>query len=348
MSLKIISSPSLTKAKMYNHLVPLRPMLPYIPYNGIYFPTLVDTNKYNYYKDNFVFKENDILLATYPKCGTHLLKKTVIEIARAYDGGKNVDDLYKTGDFGTNPCPWMEYFFGGGILNDNEINERITMTDDIYPRLWASHASFENLCIKSFHTNSKIIVMCRNPKDQIVSAASFYSKWNEQFEGINENLTISDTLSYFIRGITAGGCYFKYYETYFNLLKLNKYNILWLYYEDMINYPIENIKKITQFIYDNKNEKSMYKFHENDYEQILQRTKFEYMKNESINNPQSHEVNDLFRKGINNDWINHLTQQESQLIDETMYFKWAQNCSDIKYYKDIMEKYNDTYNKGYF
>ena len=46
--------------------------------------------------------------------------------------------------------------------------------------------------------------------------------------------------------------------------------------------------------------------------------------------------------------MNYLTEEQSELIDETMYFKWAEKGNEIKYYLELMEQYNDKYNKGYF
>eukprot|EP01084_Bolivina_argentea_P104536 187173_1 len=351
MSSKRLTVPSYSIAKTYGHLLPFGPMLPMIPYNATYHMALVDIARYQKYKDSFVIKDNDILITTYPKCGTHLLRKTIIEIIRANNCGKNTPDLYETGDIGQTTSPWMAYYLCGGVVTDDEIHERLSMTNDIYPHLWTNHHSYSKLTVKSFEPNSKIICIIRHPKAQIVSGTAFYDIWNKKFiakDAEQRTLTLDEYMSYFLRGIMPQGCYFDFYESYWNVMKDNKHNILWLYYEDMVDYPLENIKKIARFIYDNSNEKSMYNFTEKAFQQIVQRTTFDNMKQESINNPQTYEIYGLFRKGKKDDWMNHLTEEQSELIDETMYFKWAENCSDIKYYRELKDKFNAKYNKGYF
>ena len=73
------------------------------------------------------------------------------------------------------------------------------------------------------------------------------------------------------------------------------------------------------------------------------------MRKEVDDNPQTFELTPkFFRKGVNNDWMNYFSEEQSELIDETMYFKWAENGNQIKYYQEIMQKYNHIYNKGYF
>ena len=86
------------------------------------------------------------------------------------------------------------------------------------------------------------------------------------------------------------------------------------------------------------------------YTEILDKIQIDNVRKEIDDNPQTFELGGprFFRKGVNNDWMNYLTDEQSELIDETMYFKWAEKGNQIKYYQEVMEKYNDKYNKGYF
>ena len=150
------------------------------------------------------------------------------------------------------------------------------------------------------------------------------------------------------------GCYFRWYETYWNAMIKDKYNILWLYYEDVVDNPLENVQKIAEFIFDGDDEQNapekVLNISEDGYDGIVERIKIDNVRKEIEDNPQTFHMGGggFFRKGVNNDWVNYMTSEQSELIDETMYFKWAENCYGIKYYPELMEKYNDTYNKGYF
>ena len=137
-------------------------------------------------------------------------------------------------------------------------------------------------------------------------------------------------------------------------MNIEKYNILWLYYEDIINNPLENVKKVANFIYDGKDNKEneiekVLNISDNGYKKILEKISIDSVKKEIKDNPQTYELGDmLFRKGSNNDWKKYFTQYQSELIDETMYFKWAEKGNEIKYYKEIMEIFNEKCNNGFF
>ena len=148
-------------------------------------------------------------------------------------------------------------------------------------------------------------------------------------------------------------CYFKWYESYWTAMNTKKYNILWLYYEDVIDNPLENVKKIANFIYDGKNKENeiekILNISDNGYKKILKKISINSVKKEIKNNPQTFELGDVFfRKGINNDWKNYFNDYQSELIDETMYFKWAEKGNEIKYYQEIIKTFNDKCNFGYF
>ena len=58
-------------------------------------------------------------------------------------------------------------------------------------------------------------------------------------------------------------------------------------------------------------------------------------------------MKNIIRKGINGDWKNILSEKDSMLIDEMMFFKWAQYGNSIKYYQQLLQS-NDFHslNKG--
>ena len=110
---------------------------------------------------------------------------------------------------------------------------------------------------------------------------------------------------------------------------------------------------MANFIFDGEDEykepEKVCKISDVGYKQILQRISIDSVRKDVQDNPQTFELGDkLFRNGKNNDWIKHFNQNQSELIDETMYFKWAQYCNDIKYYQQIKKNMNLRCNKNYF
>eukprot|EP01084_Bolivina_argentea_P111225 198523_1 len=358
-----LTVPKMIGAPTYGALKPIRANWPLMPYGDIFHAPNINPAKIEEGKSWFPIKDdNDILITSYPKCGHHFTQKICMEIIRANHDGKYTPDLYKTADMGVNTTPWLEFYLTA--TERSEIEERINLTDNMYPRIWFTHLPFGDIPISNLSKNSKIITMTRNPKDCIVSFWKFANgtvrvippEVRDQMGMDLTEYTIDDMISYFVRGMLLYGCYFKWYESYWNALN-NNHNVLWLYYEDCVNNPLENVKQIAKFIYDgndsiNEPEK-VCNISETGYEQILDRICIDAVRKDVAENPQSFEIGKdgsdvLFRKGVNDEWKHYLSEYQSELIDETMYFKWAQNANKIKYYQQVMELFNDKYNKNYF
>ena len=109
MSLAKYALPPYTGSKTFGHLQPIHMPGGLIPYGGTYLRTFKDPEKYQWCKDTFVLKDNDILLASYPKCGHHWLQKICMEIIKKNHNGKYASELYKTGDIGSITCPLIKW-----------------------------------------------------------------------------------------------------------------------------------------------------------------------------------------------------------------------------------------------
>lgn len=363
--------PTFRNAKTFGYLQAFHANYLLVPQNGIYHTNIMDSDKIEQAKTWFPFKRsNDLLISSYPKCGHHFTQKICLEIINANHNGKYCPELYQTGDMGSNTTPLIEFYVSQSDRKDIQL--RLKLTDNMYPRIFWTHSSFDHIPINQAmiygdnNKQNKIIVMIRNPKDCIISTWKFLNYiyktmpdhiHRSRAQGARESVVdvkLEDMISYFVRGIIHPQCYFEWYESYWNAMVNDKYNILWLYYEDIVDNPLPNIRKIAQYIFDgsdaiNEPEKTL-NISDNEYNAIVDRIKITNVRKQVSNDPQSFELDadQFFRKGVNNDWINYLTEQQSQLIDETMYFKWAHKGNKIKYYQEIMDKYNHWYNKGYF
>ena len=66
----------------------------------------------------------------------------------------------------------------------------------------------------------------------------------------------------------------------------------------------------------------------------------------------NHRLSDQYNHIIRNiqicchNWKEYFSEYQSELVDETMYFKWAQYANDIKYYQPLFHKFTHL-NKGY-
>ena len=71
------------------------------------------------------------------------------------------------------------------------------------------------------------------------------------------------------------------------------------------------------------------------------------MRQDNIIDPGSMSFPDIHLEMEKNDWINYLSDQQSEFMDELMWIKWAHGGTEIKYYKQVMNKYSDLYDFGY-
>ena len=329
-------------------LQPLRYPLKILPFDNYFSASFVDKKAVDRLRANYSTQSNDVILSSYPKSGNYFLNKICSEIMRNADKDK-VHELYKTGDIGTNSFPHIEHFVS--VYNENEFIERIEWTSNTL-RFWFGHIPLNMLPFKSINKNTKIISMIRDPKDVIISNYHYMSKIAQHLDiGESTHCSMDDYISYILRGICIGGCYFDFYEKYWNAYK-NGYcqqfgdiNVLFIYYEDLITSNKEktkkNIEKIAKFLGKDNS------LNNEDYENILKNIQFDSMKKELKENPQTFELGDIhLRKGQSGDWQNHLNEKQIELIEETMYFKWAQYGNDIKYYQPLFEKFENC-NKEY-
>eukprot|EP01084_Bolivina_argentea_P240609 404154_1 len=186
--------------------------------------------------------------------------------------------------------------------------------------------------VKMLNKNSKLIIICRNSKDCAVSYYYFCKKLNiKRDEWMYEwDVCIDQFISGSVGiGYFSLNSYWSFYKDYYDLYnapnsQFYRNNVdakmLWIYYEDLIKNPKDQIIKIAKFLdqYQNFNDK------ENTIQQIIKESSFNEMNEKSGRN-----TNKFFRKGNVNDWKNHLTSQQNNDINQLTrdYF----DGTDFKY-----------------
>eukprot|EP01084_Bolivina_argentea_P107114 191544_1 len=307
-----------------------------IPYENRYFWYTMNVERIKYYQQIYSAQKNDVFIVSYPKAGNHFMKKMVVEILANSDRDSDDYLFYSDGDIGNDSIPQWEVYISQ--VDENIFNKRITDTSSLYNRLWWTHCDVRDFPMNNF--NGKIILLCRNPKDVIVSGYHFL---REYAHAQGSSYDMDDYLTYFYRGMVLFGDYFEWYKLWWLYYKENvdkNSNILWVYYEDIIEHRLEYIKNISSFLNNDKDKK----ISDNDYQTVFNKTNVNDMRNELKTNPQSMPLHNIIRKGMNYDWRNILNEKDSFLIDEMMFFKWSENANDIKYYQQLVQ--HDQYFKN--
>ncbi|KFP34334.1 Sulfotransferase 6B1, partial [Colius striatus] len=236
--------------------------------------------------DTFDAREDDVLLVSYPKSGTHWLAGVITKIC-------------STQFIITSPIEF------GDVSKLEELNKVSSK------RIIPTHLDY-NMLPPNFKKNKcKIIYISRNPKDTAVSMYHYYRN--------NPNLPTIDTwtafFDLFLKGDVVCGSWFDHFLSWEE--HANEKNVLFLFYEDMKKDLPKIVKEISLFLGLNTSD--------NDIQHISTMSSFSEMKNntEKENSNPSHTVCALtsnreliFRKGTVGDWKNHFTPKQNQRFEE--------------------------------
>ena len=308
-------------------------------YGHTYFVS-VSKKGVDYARANYVTQANDVFITSFPRSGTHWLMKICMEIMRncAY----NFNDLppeYQNADYRYIPQfePMISKKNGVNILNDwvNRYNVQ-------YPslRFNFSHCPWRLFPAKKIHPKTKIIHIVRDIKDTTVSMRNFIVDINRNFhpnKEFIENMEQSQIMSIeqcaqdILFGQTLGGNWWDSLVEWYLASKNCENNILFLYYEDIIENPSGMIQKIANFLGKDEGEKYLDYNKINDVQiinKIVKKTAFSAHKKTAKRGWEF-----VFRKGCVGDWKNHfngtLQKQMDNMSRVTFY-----GMNDIRYNKD--------------
>uniref|UniRef100_H2Y837 Sulfotransferase n=1 Tax=Ciona savignyi TaxID=51511 RepID=H2Y837_CIOSA len=250
--------------------------------------------KYSY--ENWLPREGDVLIATFPKCGTHWCMEIVANLA--FEAEKV--DFYRKAML----LPILE----AGPEKRYELFDKIPS-----PRSMMTHQPHFNVNIEKYlEQKMKIVVVYRNPKDVAVSFYHFQLKTSPppvRIESWNEYVKL------FMEGPPRSFC--RPGETYLDHFlgwyqHRNNKQILLLCYEEMKLNPEKEIRKLSDFLGLSKTDEEIAR--------VVDITSLASMKKQQ--EAGGNEVNairkkaNLVRKGIIGDWKSHFTVAQSEAMDK--------------------------------
>eukprot|EP01083_Nonionella_stella_P157895 513131_1 len=294
-------------------------------------PSFIDEKSVKYLHEHYVTTPNDVFIITAPKSGTSWVQKICLEIM---NGQKQCEiPSFKDGNW--RHIVWMEpYFAYHGLTKFNQYIQQFKDRNTLC--FWKTHASFHLFPAKSIDPSTKLICVCRNPKDTAVSAYNFFRfEPTTKFTG-----EFNHYFYYWMMGMMVFGNWFEYYSEWYRIYKYKKakYNILWVYYEDLQDNPVHEIERIARFIgkYDGLGKGDDER--RSKIEIIKEKSSFQNMKRETETGLVDIGVmtEKFFRKGKVDDWKNYMTKSQSNIVDQMIRCKFYE--TDFKYYQDLKKQ----------
>uniref|UniRef100_A0A5F9C5X8 Sulfotransferase n=1 Tax=Oryctolagus cuniculus TaxID=9986 RepID=A0A5F9C5X8_RABIT len=187
------------------------------------------------------------------------------------------------------------------------------------PRILRTHLPTRLLPPSFWENNCKFLYVARNVKDCMVS----YYHFQRMNQVLPDPGTWEEYFETFINGKVAWGSWFEHVKGWWEVK--GRYQILFLFYEDIKKDPKCEIRKVAQFMGKHLDETVL--------DKIVQETSFEKMKDNPMINrstvPKSimdQSISPFMRKGTVGDWKNHFTVAQSHRLDE-LYRKKMEGVS---------------------
>lgn len=241
-------------------------------------------------------RDDDVILAGYPKSGNHWLYEVTQMVLRQSPefcpltlGESTMDSPYYGSDVSTSL---------GGLSS---------------PRVLVSHLRPHRLPSQLLEKRAKLIIILRNPKDIAVSLYPFlyHIQVFSPFKG-----SFDTFFQYFMQGEVAIGRWADHVASFERFTKDHpSHPFCVITYEGLKQNPSQEIRRLSEFL-----ERPL---SDDVIEAIAKRTRFDPMTVELLQGKLSYMKHifspgapGLFRKGIVGDWRNTLTAQQSDDFDE--------------------------------
>uniref|UniRef100_A0A8C5ZHR4 Sulfotransferase n=1 Tax=Marmota marmota marmota TaxID=9994 RepID=A0A8C5ZHR4_MARMA len=263
----------------------------YLWFEGLPFPVV--GYSYEVLKEacaQFVIKDEDTVLVTYPKSGSHW----VIEILCLIHSKGDTKWIQSVPIW--ERSPWLESNRGSKLLKERE-----------GPRLLASHLPFHLFPTSLFTSKAKVIYIMRNPKDVLVSGYYFWTMTHVS----TKPESVEQYFQWFMEGNVAYGSWFEHIRGWMSMR--DRENVLLLSYEELQKDPRSTIERICQFLGKKLNPEEL--------DSVLKNSSFQVMKENKMLYYSF--FIDSFNNYLLNIYYNHLTVAQAEALDKLYQEKMA-------------------------
>ncbi|XP_028263521.1 sulfotransferase family cytosolic 2B member 1-like isoform X2 [Parambassis ranga] len=273
----------------------------YTEYKGVYLSKSMSPPQSLKYFEDFTFRPDDIIIATYPKAGMHWMQHIVGLVMNGGDP-TSVDTVHTW-----KRASWLEQT----SMITFSLEERPS------PRVFSTHFHHNMMPLSFFDVNPKVIYVMRNPKDVFTS----YFHFHEIAPFLVKPGSSSEFLHKFLDGKVQHGSWFDHVKSWLNAE--NKQHIMYISYEELSADLKASVAKVAEFLEKRLDDEVM--------EKIAEKCLFNNMKENKIFRSelasQYLDQTKLFRKGVVGDWKNLLAAEEAEHFDAV----YTDKMKDVEY-----------------
>ncbi|PON58481.1 Sulfotransferase domain containing protein [Parasponia andersonii] len=275
-------------------------------YQGFWYPSRVLPNIMVFQK-HFQPHNQDIILASTPKSGTTLLKALLFSIVnRARYTPSNTPLLT------TNPhqlLPFLEFT----LYADAKAPDLTVATP---PRLFSTHIPYASLPESIKCSECRIVYICRNPLDVIVSFWHFATRDHPERRSL---WTMEDYVDKFCKGEQGFGPFWDHVLGYWKESLVKPEKVLFLKYEEMKEDTAAHVKRIAEFIRFPFSEEEESKGVVGEISELCSLGTLRDLEvNKSGKFMPNFDNKSYFRKGEVGDWVNHLSSSMVERINKVI------------------------------
>ncbi|XP_042495131.1 cytosolic sulfotransferase 8-like [Macadamia integrifolia] len=286
---------------------------PMYQYQGFWYSSRVGSVGPLAVQDHFRARASDILIASIPKSGTTWLKSLAFAVINIKSHPPSVQQQHPLHIFNSHDLvPMLEIRLYNNDFNGNRIPNLDILPS---PRLFGTHMPYTSLPQSVTLSGSRIVYICRNIKDNLVSMSRFIIKMRLALS--LEPMKVEDILEWFCKGRCVIGEVIEHALGYWKASLERPQNVLFLKYDKMVAEPALHLKRIAEFMgcpFSSMEEK------EGVVHQIIKLCSFENLSNLEVNKTGLSDGGFLnrayFRKGKVGDSANYLSPKMMEQLDQ--------------------------------
>ncbi|KAI3739257.1 hypothetical protein L2E82_29656 [Cichorium intybus] len=255
-------------------------------------------------QNTFQAHSTDIYLITQPKAGTTWIKALVFATVNRFKYKTNSLLTHPLRTFNPHKCvPFVELEF---------LSNFPTYTNQHQPRIFGTHKPYTVLPQSIHDAGCRLVYVCRNPKDILVSWFLFANKMSDR---PRVQMTLDEMFEVYTKGLMPYGPYWDHVKEHYKVSLEQPTRILFLTYEEMKRDTPNTVKRLAEFLGCpfSKEEEA-----KGVVEEITALCSFETLKEvNQLGNYRDGVTNEsFFREGKVGGWSKYLTAEMSQTLDD--------------------------------